>query len=157
MLIFVSTADFSFEKMFETDSYLALEMNKCEPHVMLLIPGSVLWIVLKVEVTVDPDVRQAREPQVLYSVILSFKVGFLFIRADKTLGLVNVNPVLCLVAQSCPTLCDPMDCSPPGSSVHGIFQARIQFLLISVSIKHNMITLYKDLHFMQIKLSKLLP
>ena len=29
------------------------------------------------------------------------------------------------VAQSCPTLCDPMDCSPPGSSVHGIFQARI--------------------------------
>ena len=24
------------------------------------------------------------------------------------------------VAQSCPTLCDPMDCSPPGSSVHGI-------------------------------------
>ena len=27
--------------------------------------------------------------------------------------------VLCLVAQSCPTLCDPMDCTPPGSSVHG--------------------------------------
>ena len=27
--------------------------------------------------------------------------------------------------QSCPTLCDPMDCSPPVSSVHGILQARI--------------------------------
>ena len=27
--------------------------------------------------------------------------------------------------QSCPTLCDPMDCSPQGSSVHGILQARI--------------------------------
>ena len=27
--------------------------------------------------------------------------------------------------QSCPTLCDPMDCSLPGSSVHGILQARI--------------------------------
>ena len=26
---------------------------------------------------------------------------------------------VCLVTQSCPTLCDPMDCSPPGSSVHG--------------------------------------
>ena len=26
--------------------------------------------------------------------------------------------------QSCPTLCDPMDCSLPGSSIHGIFQAR---------------------------------
>ena len=30
-----------------------------------------------------------------------------------------------LVAQSCPALCDPMDCSPPGSSLHGIFQARV--------------------------------
>ena len=29
------------------------------------------------------------------------------------------------VAQSCPALSDPMDCSPPGSSVHGIFQARV--------------------------------
>jgi len=29
------------------------------------------------------------------------------------------------VAQSCPTLCDPVDCSPPGSSTHGILQARI--------------------------------
>ena len=27
--------------------------------------------------------------------------------------------------QSCPTLRDPMDCNPPGSSVHGIFQARV--------------------------------
>ena len=33
--------------------------------------------------------------------------------------------VLCLVAQLCPTLCDLMDCSLPGSSVHGILQARI--------------------------------
>ena len=30
-----------------------------------------------------------------------------------------------VVAQSCPTLCNPMDCSLPGSSVHGIFQARV--------------------------------
>ena len=30
-----------------------------------------------------------------------------------------------LVTQSCPTLCDPMGCSLPGSSVHGILQARI--------------------------------
>ena len=36
-----------------------------------------------------------------------------------------VFSVLCLVTQWCPTLCDPMDCSPPGSSVHGILQARI--------------------------------
>ena len=29
------------------------------------------------------------------------------------------------VAQSCPTLNNPLDCSPPGASVHGIFQARV--------------------------------
>ena len=28
------------------------------------------------------------------------------------------------VAQLCPTVCDPMDCNPPGSSVHGVLQAR---------------------------------
>ena len=39
------------------------------------------------------------------------------------------------VAQSCLTLCDPMDCSPPISSVLGIFQARI---LKWVAISHSM-------------------
>ena len=32
---------------------------------------------------------------------------------------------VCSVAKSCLTLCDPMDCSPPGSFLHGIFQARL--------------------------------
>ena len=32
---------------------------------------------------------------------------------------------MCLIAHLCPTLCDPVDCSPPGSYVHGILQARI--------------------------------
>ena len=40
--------------------------------------------------------------------------------------------ITCLVAQSCPTLYDHMDCSLPGPSVHGIFQARIlQWVAIS--------------------------
>ena len=37
----------------------------------------------------------------------------------------RTSVVLCLIAQSCPTLCDHMDCGPPNSSVHGILQARI--------------------------------
>ena len=36
------------------------------------------------------------------------------------------------VAQSCPTLCDPMDCSPPGFSVHRIFVGKIMFLLLNM-------------------------
>ena len=48
----------------------------------------------------------------------------------------NIDPyvIQLLVAQSCPTLCEPMDCSPPGSSVHGIVQARIlEWVAVSFS------------------------
>ena len=38
-------------------------------------------------------------------------------------------PLVGLVTKSCLTLCDPLDCSPPGSSVPGILQSRIHFLL----------------------------
>ena len=41
---------------------------------------------------------------------------------------------VCMSAQLCSMLCDPMDCSPPGSSVHGIFQAR---LLEQVAISYS--------------------
>ena len=41
---------------------------------------------------------------------------------------------MCSLAKLCLTLCDPMDCSPPGSSVHGNFQARIlEWVAISSS------------------------
>ena len=43
-------------------------------------------------------------------------------------GCLKYNPACvhaCSVTSVCPTLCNPMDCSPPGSSVHGILQARI--------------------------------
>ena len=39
------------------------------------------------------------------------------------------------VTQSCPTLCDPMDCSLPGSTLHGILQARVlEWVAISFSM-----------------------
>ena len=44
---------------------------------------------------------------------------------EKTLMLGSDLKVKVLVAQLCLTLCDPMDFSPPGSSVHGILQARM--------------------------------
>ena len=47
-------------------------------------------------------------------------------RVEIELGLRPTSCLcLCSVAQLCPTLCDPMDCSLPCSSVHGILQARI--------------------------------
>ena len=48
------------------------------------------------------------------------------------------------VAQSCPTLCDSMDCSLPGSSVHGIFQARV--------LEWGAITLVRAIQSAEIKL-----
>ena len=47
--------------------------------------------------------------------------------------------------QSCPTLCEPIDGSPPGSSVHGIFQARVLewgAIAFSVAIAFTMIFLW---------------
>ena len=53
------------------------------------------------------------------------------------------SPIYCLVqllSQSCQTLCDPMDCSLLGSSLHGIFQARIlELVVISFSKIYNLI------------------
>ena len=58
-----------------------------------------------------------------------------------------------LVAQLCPTLCHPMDCSSPGSSVHGILQARklergrpsfLQGIFLMARIHRR--TIRKDLH-----------
>ena len=49
---------------------------------------------------------------------------FLLINQSNLPSLLQKKNVF-LVAQACLTLCDPMDCSLPGSSVHGILQARI--------------------------------
>ena len=55
------------------------------------------------------------------------------------------------VAQSCPTLSNPMDCSLPGSSVHGIFQARVlEWGAIAFSEKQYK-TLLKDMESNQKK------
>ena len=53
---------------------------------------------------------------------------------DVILFFFNLVKMWSEVAQSYPTLCYPMDCSPPGSSVHGVFQARIlEWVAISFS------------------------
>ena len=63
-----------------------------------------------------------------------------------------------MFTQSCPTLCGPMNCSPPGSSVHGIFLARIlEWIAISFSrgIYLHMYTFYPSIGMkIEIKCSK---
>ena len=56
------------------------------------------------------------------------------VRGTKVSQAMKVKESESEVAELCPTLCDPMDCSPPGSSVHGILQARIlEWVAISFS------------------------
>ena len=63
----------------------------------------------------------------------------LFYSLDRLLLMVHTHA--CSVAQSCPTLCDPMDSSPPCSSVHGILQARIlEWVAVSSSSGQSFLT-----------------
>ena len=55
--------------------------------------------------------------------VLSWVITFLTIVSLHSKP--TLQPKKSEIAQSCPTLWDPMDCSLPGSSVHGIFQARV--------------------------------
>jgi len=75
-----------------------------------------------------------REPPIVFSSLLPW-IPFKFSTCEST-SQVFAGVFLCTsgVAQSCPTLCDPMDCSIPVSSVHGIFQARVlEWVAISFS------------------------
>ena len=71
--------------------------------------------------------------------VIDFVCSAFALLSDEKLEFTNVILILILkseseVAQSCLTLCDPMDCSPQGSSVHGILQARIlKWVAISFS------------------------
>ena len=52
-------------------------------------------------------------------------IYFCFIDYAKAFDFVKVKESESEVVQLCPTICDPMDCSLSGSSIHGIFQARV--------------------------------
>ena len=56
------------------------------------------------------------------------------------------------VTQSCPTLSNPMDCSLPGSSIHGIFQARIlEWVAIAFSAYRHRDTLKVKCYYSDFK------
>ena len=58
-----------------------------------------------------------------FSPLKTYLCPYLYCRL--LMGFRKITKIIVLVAQSCLTLCNPMDCNPPGSSVHGILQARI--------------------------------
>ena len=69
----------------------------------------------------------------MWLIIIPFQVATI-----ASIQITNSKTFLCAerkeIAQSCPTVCSPIDCSLPSSSVHGIFQARVlEWVAISFS------------------------
>ena len=58
-----------------------------------------------------------------HSAFFTVQLSYPYMTTGKTIALTAAATAKSL--HSCPTLCDPIDGSPPGSSVHGIFQARV--------------------------------
>ena len=94
----------------------------CEWHLTNTVPAgpspptcaSSLWCPLSVDCAVSIQNPSAEVPEVQSSV-----------SHNRTVFGDKIFKEACSVAQLCLTLCDPMDYSPPGSSAHGILQARV--------------------------------
>jgi hypothetical protein len=59
----------------------------------------------------------------MYIEKIDYKISF--IPFKKKPSLIVVHNMVCMNAQSCPPLCDPIECNLPGSSISGMFQAKI--------------------------------
>ena len=103
------------------------EMQLLLGHILLVLPlfrkEQVPW---QTQVHVKHQALFQVQVGVLQLSLLRFELGKL-LKFKCQVKSKNKTPVcVCvLVSQLCPTLCNPMDCSPPGSSLHGILQARM--------------------------------
>ena len=119
----------------------------CFIHKCINYPGDSLWNGLQAKQQILPDLF-AKYIMVYSTEKLTWKsfwgvplllgwntsVFILIPLATKYHQMFNNFCCCCLVDKLCPTPCDPMNCSPPGSSVHGISQARmLEWVVISSS------------------------
>ena len=94
------------------------------------------WNHFKIRLVIDPKgqlKKWEKKPRISEQIKRPEGLFYFYLRGFHDLvspnGMLHAN-----FFQSCPTLCDPMDCSLPGSSVHEIFQARIlEWVAISSS------------------------
>ena len=84
-----------------------------------------------------PPLEDLPDPGILHVSVMSPALAgrfFTTITTWEALLMTTEGKGKVLVAHSCPTICNTMDCSPPGSSVHGMLQARIlEWVAISYS------------------------
>ena len=101
------------------------------------IPGHWAMLLAKVFTWTIPKCAICRMAKKMWWLLFGGSAGFLHERpslwSDNSYWL-TLCVCVCSVAKLCPALCDPIDCSPPGSSIRGISQARIlEWVAISSS------------------------
>ena len=104
---------------------------------MILWEGWVRGVCVKREIhpSIHPSIHQSiifkSQRQQLLGCKTPLALPLIFVLVTLSL---EVSYLMCMCAHSCLTLCDSMDCSLPGSSIHGIFQGRIlEWVAISLS------------------------
>ena len=116
---------------FQVNDFSALQYGKMQEFGFSEILPEI-WILLIL--FLGPAIPKHRVPHpVLYPDFYQGACLSVTVVLSVTLAVVNLIFIeidgwcmcTCLIAQSCLTLSDPLDCSPPGSSVYGIFQARV--------------------------------
>ena len=118
-----------FLRLWRVEATLQLQLASCGtqaqlPHDMWNFPGSGIEPVSPALAGRLLTSGPPRESGCCYFKVLNFTCSYLPVYTHRRSK----------VAQLCEILCDPMDCSLPGSSVHGIFQARVlEWVAISFS------------------------
>ena len=85
-----------------------------------------------------PNLTSSLVPKCISSLTIKTSLFIISCKHHNNTASKVLFAVLCLVIWSCPTLCNPMDCSPPGSSFHGILQARIlEWIAMPSSRRHS--------------------
>ena len=105
-------------------SYNRMEVFRIKKHLHLPFLRHVFQIPIFILVSLESFLNP--EPESSFSLIHRFRcLMYHNLLTDSPGGRYLLQTTPCCGAQSCPTLCDPVDYSPPGSSPHGILQAGI--------------------------------
>ena len=128
---------------FNSEVFLTINLN----HQFIYLFLTVMWQLLLLLLSCFSRVRLCATPQ---TAAHQAPPSLGFSRQEYWSGLPFPSPMQkseSEVTQSCPTLSDPVDCSLPGSSVHGIFQARV-LEWVATAFSHAVVIFHQFIHFL---------